>query len=170
MREITIKVYQYSELSDAAKERARQWYLECQDGSFEWDCTKDDAKTIGLILHGTNRDGSMSGAFKEDALSCADKIMKEHGETCETYKTAENFIRERDEIVTQAEKDENGEFVNEYELDKKLDECEAEFLRSICEDYRILYEKELEYQSSEEAISEAMEANGYEFDITGTQV
>lgn len=169
MKTKTINVYQYKELSESAKEKARQWYCEGFDGQFEWDCTKDDAKTIGLKLDGMERD-YMRGSFLTSARECAESILKEHGESCKTYKTAESFLKERDKTVDDAERDENGELVSEYDLDQKLDEIEEEFLKSILEDYRIMYEKDIEYQQSEEAIAESMEANEYEFDENGKRI
>ena len=55
MRTITTTVYQYNELTDKAKERARAWY---RDGGFDydwWDCLYDDfdqrAKELGITLN-----------------------------------------------------------------------------------------------------------------------
>jgi hypothetical protein len=47
----TIKVYQFDELSESAKERAREWYRQgnCDD-SFWSECTIDDAKEIGKYM------------------------------------------------------------------------------------------------------------------------
>ena len=51
-KRVTIKeVYQFDELSDEAKERAREWYRQgnCDD-SFWSECTIDAAKEIGKLL------------------------------------------------------------------------------------------------------------------------
>lgn len=93
--------------------------------------------------------------------------MENHGETCETYKTAEAFLAERDEAVNTAPKDENGDFEDEYELNQKLDDIESDFLSNICEDYRIILTNEYEYLTSKEAIVETIEANEDEFGING---
>lgn len=47
----TIKIYQFDELSESAKERAREWYRQgnCDD-SFWSECTIDDAKEIGKYM------------------------------------------------------------------------------------------------------------------------
>ena len=49
MREHTIKVYQYEELSDAAKERAREWFREGTDNSWS-EYTLEDAATCAEFL------------------------------------------------------------------------------------------------------------------------
>lgn len=51
-KRVTIKeVYQFDELSDEAKERAREWYRQgnCDD-SFWSECTIEDAKEIGKYM------------------------------------------------------------------------------------------------------------------------
>ena len=45
MREVTIKAYQYDELSDKAKEKAREWFAGGIDGS-DYDAVTEDAKAI----------------------------------------------------------------------------------------------------------------------------
>lgn len=49
MREVTTKVYQYSELSDSAKERARDWYRSIPD-DFYSESVIEDAMNIAAIL------------------------------------------------------------------------------------------------------------------------
>lgn len=158
MKTKTINVYQYSELSDKAKEQARNWLIECSaSDSFEWDCIKDDAKTVGIELQGTHR-GSMEGKLLLDFSQVLAAILKEHGETCETYKTAKEYQEKYSKLTE--EQIVNGE-------DEELRE---EFTKSILEDYRIMVEKQEEYCQSEEYIKEAMEANEYEFDINGKRI
>jgi len=50
MREITIKLYQYDELTDDAKEKARQWYRTHFDFSFEQEAIIEDAKEIAALM------------------------------------------------------------------------------------------------------------------------
>ncbi len=86
---------------------------------------------------------------------------------CDTYGDAEIFLRERDELVDTWEKDENGDFVNEWQLDEKLDEIEGEFLKTSLEDYSIMLQNESEYLSSNESVDENITANDYEFLANG---
>lgn len=167
MREKTIKLYQYSELSDTAKERARQWFLESDRFDYEWDCLKDDAEAIGLNLTEWDYGRYAKGDFLEDACHCAVQIIKNHGDVCETYKTAEKFSSDRDKLIEMAPRNEDGELDNEYALDQALDVLEREFLASILEDYRVNADKQYDYVQSEEYIAEMMEANEYEFTEDG---
>lgn len=162
MKTKTINVYQYSELSDKAKEKARDWYINASAGdSFTWENTKDDAKEVGLILKGTDNRGNMDGDFAVSAEDTIKRVLANHGNDCETYKTAKQYK------IELAFADE------EYERtgsESAKEEKQAEFLRSILEDYRIIQEKDEEYCQSEEYITETMELNEYEFDENGRRV
>lgn len=49
-KQVVSTVYQYSELSEQAKEKAREWYREGASDYEWWDATYEDAKTIGKFL------------------------------------------------------------------------------------------------------------------------
>lgn len=168
-KQIMTTVYQFDELDEKAKEKARNWY---RSGALDyewWESTYDDAKSIGLEIteFGLDRDRHACGRFIDGALECANSILKEHGETCETYKTAKSFLKERDEVVNTAPKDENGDFENEYELDEKLDDIEADFLKSILEDYSIILQKECEWLMADEQVDDSIRSNEYTFTVEG---
>lgn len=169
MKTIKTTVYEFDELSDAAKEKARDWYREHALDYDWWESTYEDAERVGLKITGfdLDRNRHATGKFISGAVECAHKIEKEHGDECETFKTAQAFLKERDEIVSTAERDENGDFVSEYELDEKLDACEEEFLKSILEDYSIILQKEYEYLLSDESVDEMITGNEYTFTETG---
>lgn len=65
-------------------------------------------------------------------------------------------------------RDEDGELY--LQSQDEAEKLEEEFLDSILEDYRIMLEKEIEYQESEEQVAEMMEANEYEFDENGKRI
>ena len=51
MRNVVKTVYQFTELSDAAKEKAREWYRRCQDGDNFWSesVIEDAAEIAGMM-------------------------------------------------------------------------------------------------------------------------
>jgi len=170
MRIIETKAYKYDELTEEAKAIAVTKLYDINVGDFEWwDGVYDDAETVGLKVTGFDigRGAICDMKYTQDACLTAHKIEENHGETCETYQTAENFQKERDRVVNEAPRDENGDFENEQELDEQIDEVEAEFLKSISEDYRIILQKEYEHLTSEEAIIETIRCNEYEFTEAG---
>lgn len=162
MREIIVKLYKFEELTEKAKEKARDWFRSGFDGQFEFDTILEDAKEVGLKileLRPTGIQGNNRGEFITTARECAEKIVKNHGESCETYKTAAAYLKD----ISTLEVDEDGEFVNEDEAD----ELTKEFKYSLLEDYRVTFEKEEEYQNSDEVVDENIIANEYEFTDDG---
>lgn len=166
MKTKTITLYSFDELSDAAKERAINKLSDINVNYPNWNHTDEDAKQIGLKIIELSQHGRNQGEFITSAEDCARLILVNHGEQCETYKTAKTFL---DEYLPAKEKWEsikdNEGFPFEYE--DQADELATDFLQSLLEDYRIMSEKEYEYQTSEEAIIETIKANEYDFDEEG---
>lgn len=170
-RQITQTVYQFDELSDPAKEKAREWWREASVYDEWWDGVYMDAERVHIKITGFDLDhGEISGRFTVDAEQVADELQNDHGETCETYKTATEYLQHRDKLVGEWPKDEDGEFEDERELDRELDDLEREFLHDILEDYLIMLREELEYQTSDENVDECIRINEYEFYEDGTRV
>src|SRR5665213_2131342 len=141
MRIIETKVYQYDELpTDKAKERPREWF-----------------------------DNTLEAEFIASAEETAHKIETEHGDKCETFIDAKEYLGARDKVVNEWERDENGEFVNQDRLDVSLDALDSNFLYALREDYRISLREEFEYMQSTESIEENIRANGYEFTVDGNR-
>ena len=169
MRTQTIKLYQFSELSDDAKEKAIDNYCGINVDYQWWEFMYDDAKTAGIEITSfdLDRNRHCMGQFVDSASSCAEAIIKNHGDTCSTYQEAKNFEKARNEIVDSAPKDEDGEWEDEYKLDNDLDEIESEFLRTMLEEYAVMLQKEYEHLVSAESIQETIEANEFEFTEDG---
>jgi hypothetical protein len=170
-RTITKTIYQFDELSDQAKEKARDWWrgLLCYDEW--WQSVYEDAEQVHIEITSFDLDHhEIAGRFTIEPHLVADEIQNNHGEECETYKTAGAYLQDRDKLVDEWPRDDDGEFENEGDLDDRLDELDAEFLQSILEDYRIMLRKELEYQESAENVDEAIRANEYEFYEDGSRI
>lgn len=167
-----IQVFQFEELSDEAKETAMNWYREASYGDTWWEPIYEDAERVGIKIteFDCDRGNRIKGKFFSGAEETAHKIEKEHGETCDTYKTAKAYLLERDTIIESAPKNSDGEFENEYALDRELDDCDSEFLRAILEDYLSLLRKEAEDYFSDERVTENILANEYDFDENGKRI
>lgn len=168
MRTIKTVVYQFDELSDTAKEKAREWYrssLLYQEQA--WESTLEDAANIGLEILSLDDHRQNEGKFTAGAEETAHKIEEEHGDTCDTFKTAKQYLEARDTVIRAWERDENGEFVNEHRLDVFLDALDSNFLHDLLEDYHIMLNKEIEYLCSNESVDESIRANEYEFTKEG---
>jgi hypothetical protein len=167
MKTIEVKVFTFDELSEAAKEKAREWY---RNGALDYDWwlfTYDDAKYIGLKLTGfdLDRNRHATGQFIFEAKDVIEAILSNHGETCETYKTAENF---KSQLFPLLEKESELEY-RDYDLEGEISDLEDEFLNSLLEDYSIILQNEYEYLMSDEAVNETILANEYEFLEDGTR-
>lgn len=161
MREVKTKVYLYAELSEKAKDKAREWWLSVDDGSWAWDSTAEDAQQIGLKITSLDPRHTNEGEFITSARDTVRLILENHGPECETYKTAERYKKAFDDLQKFLDADDYDSFHEQSE------NTEHEFLHELLEDYRVMLEKEQEYQQSEEYIAETMEANAYEFTKDG---
>jgi hypothetical protein len=159
MRTIRTKVYFFNELSERAKQKAIEKLRDINVDFNWWESTYEDAEYIGLKItnFSLDRNRHATGKFIQDAQYTANKILMEHGESCETYKTASLFIQEMDKL-------------NIDEQDEELQELETEFLNDIVEDYSIILQNECDYLQSDKAIIETIEANEYEFQEDGTRI
>jgi len=166
----TRTLYKFDELSPKAQQKAldAHRYTNTDAGSEWWDSVYEDAANVGIKITGfdTGRGSTIDGTVDQPETT-AHKIVKEHGEECETYKTAAAYLKERDAVIAAARKDENGDWLDENELDANLDNVDTEFTRSILEDYLQTLRDELKYLESDEAVKDSIEANDYEFQEDG---
>jgi len=178
MRTIETVVYKFDELSDGAKQKAIEKNLYLNVDDFWWGNTYEDAESIGLKISefDLGRACYAKGDFYGPSLDVAKRIIEEHGEHCGTYQTAKNYLAEYHRLVVdQCQEDADrlySEFAIEIDLSWDIDteDIDNEFLRSLCEDYRIILQNEYEYLISEEAIIETITANEYEFTAEGEMI
>jgi len=161
MKTIEISVYQFDELNEQAKERAREGYREWALDYEWWDYIYDDAENVGLKLteFDLDRNRHAKGTLLEDARSVAQKIVQEHGPDCATHKTASSFLSEVEKLNAETE---------EYE--DNLEALTKDFTHDLLEDYAIMLQQEYEYRLSDEQVDEAIRANEYEFLESGKPV
>jgi len=155
------------------KQKAINWYLSTNDDSFAWENTKEDAEQIGLKIHSLDDHRPNSGEFIVSAESTAQQIIENHGKTCETYKTASEFIDDCKMIVNSTpvifEEGTEDEYEDYSEREQQLEDRAEEFLESLLEDYRIMYNTNIDYENSDKAAIEAIEANEYGFTKEGNR-
>ena len=169
MRTIEVKVYQFNELNEQAKDKARNWWRESGLEYRWWDSVYEDATNIGLEItrFGLDRNRHAKGVFLLSANEVAQNIFDNHGEQCNTYKTAEQFMEDWQPIFNKY-MDENDEMYESREAEDDMQSLEDEFLNSLLEDYSVMLQNEYEYLMSDEAVDETIIANGYEFSEDGT--
>ena len=168
MRTIETNVYQFSELSEEMQEKAISNLYDINVSFDWWQSTYEDASNIGLKITSFDLDRRRhaEGELNLSANEVAANIFKNHGEDCETYKTAKSFMEEWEPLFAEY-MDETNEKYESGEVERELQGLEEDFLKSILEDYSMMLQKESEYLQSEEAIKETIEANEYEFTADG---
>lgn len=155
MRTIQTTVYTFAELSEQGKQQAINNLSSINIDFDWWQYTYLDAKNVGIEIKGFDIDrGTYVNLEIDSHIETAQKILTEHGETCDTYKDAKQFIEDIDKLV---EEEENEDFCEQKE------ELENNFEKAISESYLKLLRNEYEYRTSNEAIIETIEANEYEF-------
>lgn len=160
----TITTYEFTELSDKAKEAARECW---RDGWMDydwWDGVYDDAARVGLKITSfdTGRSQEINGELTDSLTNVCEAIIREHGADCDTYKTAEQYIEAYKAILAKHEIDSFDE-----DEDAAIEELKAEFKRAILQDYLAILGREWECLNSDACIDESIIANGAEFTEAG---
>lgn len=157
MRIIETKAYQFEELDEQTKEKAidNYRYVSVEHDSW-WDFVKEDLNYIGIELRSFDIDrGSFAEIHSEDFYETCEKIIETHGENCETYKIAERYIKEYNNIQ------------HDEDLDEKLDDLDEEYQKEFSEEVLSMLRREYEYMTSDEYVIEMFQANEYEFTDQG---
>lgn len=169
---ITRTIYTFDELSEEAKQKAINKNREINVEDQWWDDTYEDAKNVGLKIKSfnTGRASECEIEFIEGAQETAQSILKEHGDMCETYKTAQKFDEQWAALVKKYSDGETIDKVSEEnteEFDNEASDLEKEFLNDLSNDYLKMLRTDYEYLMEDEAIAETLTANNYEFTEDG---
>lgn len=160
MRTIEKEVFAYAELNDSAKENAREWF---RRGGYVWidegiDSVKAFCRHYGVTLtdyslspysYSYMETNAENGHFRGVTLK---QVEKERGLTPTGYCVDSDLF----ETMFESMRDNNG---NALEAFKDAIETAK---RAILAD--------MEYQDSDEYLSEVMEINGYEFYEDGARI
>jgi hypothetical protein len=167
MRIKEIKLYHFSELSDSAKDKAVSHLSDINtDSDFWFDSITDEAKELGL--HITEWDlyrRSIKGSFTKPEEEVAKDIKLNHGNSCETYKTATDYLKALEEL--RKHDNDNKDLQDELDDEPDTESIDEEFLYSLLQDYLHMLQFDYDYATSREAIIETIEANEYEFTEEG---
>jgi len=175
---ITRVIYTFEELSDKAKQKAIDNLSSINVDYDWWDSVYEDANQVGITITSFDLDRNRHAESKIcNPEETAELILENHGQECETYKTAQAFMNEYKPLKAKFDRIEeiNERFSNHHsklaykifdygeKLENEIDELKDDFKKSITEDYSINLQKEYEYLCSDEAIREHIESNDYEF-------
>lgn len=167
MRQETINIYTFDELSNEAKQKA---IANNQDinTDYKWfDCIYCEADEIGLKISSFDiyyKD--IQGELEIDSIYTAEKIISNFGENSELYECAKNFIYDWETLVKKYSDGINTDKVsegNEEAFDEEADKLERLFKKNILKQFLNFLTQDYEYLISDEAITETLIVNEYEF-------
>jgi len=175
----TRNLYTLDELSEKAQEAALLALWDLNVDHEWWDQSYEDAANVGVKITGFDLGRSWDIDLEvSDPVATADKILEQHGPTCDTYQEAETYLKARKEATASAlqtmEALQEDEYDNEqersdtladaeYDLENTLADLDHDFTKALGECYLQMLHNDYEYLTSEEAIKETIEANEYEF-------
>lgn len=155
------EVYLFDELSEKAKDRARDWWREGALDYDWWESTYEDAERAGLRIEefDLDRNRHVKGELLVSAEASIKAILKEHGKDCDTYKMAMQFKARLAILKLSGIESEN------YE--QELERFTEEYTQALCEEYASILQAEYEDQLADEQVDEAIRINEYEFTEEG---
>lgn len=164
MRQETINLYSFEELSIEAKEKAVESLQFINVEHEWWDSVYDDARNVGLKITSFDIDRASYAVVeaKDDFIDVARCILKDWGEECDMHKIASEYVKEWDLWSSTVGDTEWGDSAIE-----NLDEIDQEFKNQLSEYYLASLRKECDWRCSESEIIETIVDNEYEFTIDG---
>jgi len=172
MKTIELNLYTFKELSKEAQQKAIEDNRYFNVDHEWWNCTYDDASTIGLEVTGfdLDRDKHCTGKLTQSGNETAFLILDNHGDECDTYKLAKTFDNEWSKLVKKYSDGVTLDKVaeeREYDFDVEADTLEHKFLKDLLNLYANMLQKEYEYLLSDESVKQSLIANEYDFLETG---
>lgn len=168
MKTIKVKLYSFNELSKEAQNKALSKYVTINVEHDWYDSIYEDAEQVGLKITGfdLDRNKHATGQLILSTLEVAQNIINNHGENCNTYKTAQKFLEEHAPIFADY-MDENSEHYESLEQEGKLQDLESDFKNDLLTEYANILQKEYDYLTSDEQVKETILANEYTFEADG---
>jgi hypothetical protein len=172
MKQVTVNLYKFSELSEEAKEKAIERFADINVDHDWYEFFFEEAKDLGFRINGFDiyRNHEIDIDLIDSEIDICQAIIKSHGEMCDTYKMAEKFLAELtqcQENYDAVEGDEEIDYDAYLEIADKLADCKKEFQQELSECYLQMLRENYEYYTSKEAIIETIEANDYDFTEEG---
>lgn len=182
MRVIEKTIYQFDELTDAAKEKAREWFRAASAHDTWWaESVIDDAKRIGALIgfdvdeiywcgFGSQGDGACWTGSAFYAAGCAAAVARERPQDAEIQRIARAW---RDLQRRNFYQIRGGVSADDRYMRTSVGACRADDANQIVSDFAdwiyCSLEKEYDYLMSDECVDESIRANEYEFDEDGNR-
>lgn len=156
MRKIEVMLYEFSELSEAAKEKAIERFRYLNVDYEWWSCSFDGVAECGIVIHEFDMYSGKIRSVIDDKYETAKTVISDWGETMGLHVLSKQFMLDRDALV------------EKYGDDADLDNLESEYHHDIDQEMIKMLREEYDYLTSDEAVIESIEINNYEFTEDGT--
>jgi len=178
MRTIEIQAYKFNELDEQAKQKAIENNIYINVDYDWWEDIYREMEECGIKIKSFDlgRSRSCSIEFIDDAQDVAEKILKEWGHHSAFYSDdCKQFLKDRDDLVKKygTGNDVDGYKVDEDkedEFDQDLDDLYYYFRNDMQQNILHVLDDGYIYLTSEETITDTIEANEYEFTKDGSNI
>ena len=161
MKTIEINVYKFEELDKQTQEKVIEnyRYINVED-TFWYDFIKEDFIRLGLEIRSFDLDrGSFAEIHIEDFEQTSKNIIEEFGDSVAIKQTAKNYLDKYNKIQANYKEDED--------IEREVEILDDQYIKRYSEDILSYLRDEYDYQISDEAIIETIEANDYNFTWNG---
>ena len=161
MKTIEIKVYKFDELDKQTREKVIEYYryINVED-TFWYDWIKEDFIRLGLEIQEFDLGRrNYIKIYIDNFKDTSESILQEFGDSVGVKQTAKNYLDEYEKILSNFKEDED----IERELEILDEKYEKEYSEDILSYIRLNYD----WETSDEAIYQTIEANDYNFTWNG---
>jgi len=173
MRKIEVMLYEFNELSEAAKEKAIERFRDFNVDYDWWSNSYDGVAECGIVIHEFDTYRGTIKSDIDDKYETAKTVIREWGEKSDFHVLSKQFLLDREALVKKYGEGNSidgyvvkDDFFNEYDDD--LNDLESKYHHDINEVMLKVLREEYDYLTSDEAVIESIEINNYEFTEDGT--
>ena len=161
MKTIEIKVYKFEELDKQTREKVIDNYrfINVED-TFWYDFIKDDFNRLGLEIQEFDIGRRNYAKIYIDNFEDTSKnIIEEFGDSVLIKQTAKNYINEYEKIQANFKEDED--------IEREVELLDEQYEKEYSEDILSYLRSNYDWETSDEAIYQTIEANDYDFTTEG---
>ena len=161
MKTIEIKVYKFEELDEQTKEKVIDNYRTINvEDTFWYEWIKEDFNRLGLEIQEFDLGRrNYIKIYIDNFKDTSESILQEFGDSVGVKQTAKNYLDQYNKILSNFKEDED----IEREVEILDDQYEKEYSEDILSYLRSNYEWEI----TDEAVINTIEANDYDFTTNG---
>ena len=161
MKTIEINVYKFKELDKQTKEKVIENYRYINVDDFQWyDWIKDDFNRLGLEIQEFDLGRrNYAKIYIENFEDTSKNIIEEFGDSVLIKQTAKNYINEYEKIQANFKEDED--------IEREVELLDEQYEKEYSEDILSYLRSNYDWETSDEAIYQTIEANDYDFTTNG---